>query len=200
MQELRLVKACAVLKFLCFLPTPAANKFNPFLFTLFTSMGHSVFSHFGEHLAMVSPLFYSHLSLFILASILWILATVEAQRNVSVGDSLSANDKTMAWQSPSGDFAFGFQSIPTKQDRFLLAIWYAKIQERTIVWYANRDNPETDRDSTIELDNSGHLVLKDPKGKELWRSQRLTDGSQVPHAAMLDTGNFVIASKNSTNI
>ncbi|XP_052479304.1 G-type lectin S-receptor-like serine/threonine-protein kinase LECRK3 [Gossypium raimondii] len=149
---------------------------------------------------MVSPLFYSHLSLLILASILWILATVEAQRNVSVGDSLSANDKTMAWQSPSGDFAFGFQSIPTKQDRFLLAIWYAKIQERTIVWYANRDNPETDRDSTIELDNSGHLVLKDPKGKELWRSQRLTDGSQVSHAAMLDTGNFVIASKNSTNI
>ncbi|KAK8589134.1 hypothetical protein V6N13_088003 [Hibiscus sabdariffa] len=149
---------------------------------------------------MISTLFHSHLFLLVFATILWILAAVEAQGNVTVGQSLSANDKTMAWQSSSGDFAFGFLPIPGENHRFLLAVWYAKIPQRTIVWYANRDNPETSRESKVELVASGHLVLTDPAGKELWRSPSLTDGSQVSHAAMLDTGNFVIVGRNSTNI
>ncbi|KAH1083814.1 hypothetical protein J1N35_023575 [Gossypium stocksii] len=149
---------------------------------------------------MISPLFHSHLCLFILASILWILATVEAQANVTAGNSLAADDTNITWQSPSGVFAFGFHPITSKKDRFLLAIWYANIPEITIVWYANRDNPETDRGSTVELTKTGFLVLNDSKGKELWRSERATDDFQLSHAAMLDTGNFVIVSKNSTNI
>ncbi|XVF03863.1 hypothetical protein REPUB_Repub05bG0029600 [Reevesia pubescens] len=149
---------------------------------------------------MISAFSHSHLFLLFLISILRILATVQAQGNVSVGDFLSANDKTMTWQSPSGDFAFGFHPIPGEKDQFFLAIWYAKIPDRTIVWYANRENPVVDRDSKVVLINTGHLVLKDPRDKELWRSERLTNDSQVSHAAMLDTGNFVIASKNSANI
>ncbi|OMP04417.1 hypothetical protein COLO4_09664 [Corchorus olitorius] len=101
----------------------------------------------------------------------------------------------MSWQSPSGDFAFGFLPILSEENRFLLAIYYAKIPERTIVWYANGENP-AERDSKVELTNSGHLVLRDPKGDEFWRSQSQND-AQVSHAAMLDTGNFVITSKSS---
>ena len=149
---------------------------------------------------MISALLHSHLFLLILISILWILATVQAQGNVSVGEILSANDKNMTWQSPSGDFAFGFHPIPGGKDQFLLAIWYAKIPERTLVWYANRENPATGRESKVELTRTGHLVLKDPEEKELWRSESLTNDSQVSHAPMLDTGNFVITSKNSDNI
>ncbi|KAK9016821.1 hypothetical protein V6N11_079314 [Hibiscus sabdariffa] len=134
----------------------------------------------------------------ILTTILWILATVEAQGNVTLGQSLSADDKNITWQSR--DFAFGFRGIPGKKDKFLLAIWYSRIPDGTIVWYAKRDNPETDRGSTVELTRSGFLVLKDHEDNELWRSRSLTDDSQVSHAAMLDTGNFVIVSKNSTNI
>ncbi|GMI65457.1 hypothetical protein HRI_000215000 [Hibiscus trionum] len=147
---------------------------------------------------MISATF--HTQIFLITTILWILATVEAQGNVSVGDSLSANDKTMAWQSASGDFAFGFLPIPGENHQFLLAIWYAKIPQTTIVWYANRGHPEIDRESKVELAESGHLVLTDPAGKELWRSPRPTDDSRVSHAAMLDTGNFVIVSRNSSNI
>ncbi|XVF77428.1 hypothetical protein PTKIN_Ptkin14bG0042200 [Pterospermum kingtungense] len=135
---------------------------------------------------MFPSLFHNHLFLLILISILWILATVQAQRNVTVGDSLYANDKNETWKSPS--------------DKFLLAIWYDNIPEKTIVWYAIGEDattdPATDRDSKVELMNSGHLVLQDPKGIVLWRSN-LTDDSQVSHAAMLDTGNFVIESSSS---
>ncbi|XVF77427.1 hypothetical protein PTKIN_Ptkin14bG0042100 [Pterospermum kingtungense] len=149
---------------------------------------------------MIPSLFHNHLISLILISILSILATAQAQGNVSVGDFLSANDKSVPWKSPSGHFAFGFQPITDNNDSFLLAIWYAKIPQRTIVWYANRDDPVTDRDSKVELIGTGYLVLKDPQGRELWRSESLTDDSQVSHAAMLDTGNFVIASNNSGNI
>ncbi|XVF77434.1 hypothetical protein PTKIN_Ptkin14bG0042800 [Pterospermum kingtungense] len=147
--------------------------------------------------------FHNHVFLLILISILWSLVTVQAQRNVSIGDSLYADDESTPWKSPLGDFAFGFYLIPDEKDKFLLAIWYANIQETTIVWYANRDDhatdPATGRGSKVELTRTGHLELKDPKGSVLWRSERLTN-DQVSHAAMLDTGNFVIASTNAGNI
>ncbi|XVE50640.1 hypothetical protein DITRI_Ditri01bG0179900 [Diplodiscus trichospermus] len=148
----------------------------------------------------MSALFHDRFFLLILISILSILAAVQAQVNVSVGNFLYANDENMTWKSPSGDFAFGFYPIAGEKDQFLLAIWYAKIPERTIVWYANRKKPATNRDSKVELAMTGQLVLKGPKGQELWRSEKITNDSQVSHAAMLDTGNFVIASRSSGNI
>ncbi|XVE50638.1 hypothetical protein DITRI_Ditri01bG0179700 [Diplodiscus trichospermus] len=77
---------------------------------------------------------------------------------------------------------------------------YAKIPDRTIVWYGNRKKPATDRESKVELTITGELVLRDPKGQELWRSGKNTNDSQASHSAMLDTGNFVIVSRNSDNI
>ncbi|KAK9026030.1 hypothetical protein V6N11_038878 [Hibiscus sabdariffa] len=159
---------------------------------------------------MVSPLSHVHLFLLIfITTTLWIFTTVEAQRNVSVGDFLSAHGESVPWQSPSGDFAFGFHLIPGEEHRFLLAIWYAKIPERTIVWYANRHSNREDpgpvpaaavRNSKVELNRTGHLVLTDPGNNELWSSGTVTNDARVSHAAMLDTGNFVIASENSGNL
>ncbi|KAK8705880.1 hypothetical protein V6N13_049466 [Hibiscus sabdariffa] len=155
---------------------------------------------------MVSPLSHIHLFLFIFITTLWIFTTVEAQRNVSVGDFLSADGESAPWQLPSGDFAFGFQLIPGEEHRFLLAIWYAKIPERTIVWYANNSNRDGPgpaaavRNSKVELNRTGHLVLTDPGNNELWSSGTVTNDSRVSHAAMLDTGNFVIAGENSGNL
>ncbi|MBA0850001.1 hypothetical protein Goshw_023881 [Gossypium schwendimanii] len=151
---------------------------------------------------MISALSPTQLLLLIFITISWIFATVEAQSNVSVGGFLSADGTNTAWRSPSGDFALGFYAIPGQEHLFLLAIWYASISERTIVWYANnRETPAVAaRNSKVELTETGHLVIKDPVNKELWRSQSLTNDSQVSHAAMLDTGNFVISSQNSGNI
>ena len=60
---------------------------------------------------------------------------------VAVGDSIIANDKATPWlSSPSGDFAFGFKQLQDK-NLFLLSIWYNKIPDQTIVWYANLGEP-----------------------------------------------------------
>ncbi|GLU23656.1 hypothetical protein SLE2022_396450 [Rubroshorea leprosula] len=137
--------------------------------------------------------------LILLTSFFLLAAAQQGFRNVSVGDVLHADDQNLTWQSPSGDFEFGFCRVPDQQDRFLLAIWFAQIPNKTIVWSANGDNP-VEIKSNVELTSNG-LVLRAPSGMELWRSNSTQNGTEgVSHAAMLDTGNFVITGMNSDNI
>ncbi|CAJ2659217.1 unnamed protein product [Trifolium pratense] len=111
---------------------------------------------------------------------------------VSVGESLTAGSETASWLSSSGDFAFGFYQIP--DERFLLAIWYAKIQNDSIIWYANGDNPAP-KGSTLVLNNSSGLVLTNPQGLELWRSDFMS--GTISNGIMNDVGNFQLRDKNS---
>lgn len=77
---------------------------------------------------------------------------------------IAGDDKVSAWISPSGDFAFGFQQLGN-EDQFLVSIWYNKISEKTIVWYANGDNPAP-KGSRIELVADRGLVLTSPQQQE----------------------------------
>ncbi|XP_021831057.1 G-type lectin S-receptor-like serine/threonine-protein kinase LECRK3, partial [Prunus avium] len=106
--------------------------------------------------------------------------------------SISLHDHNSSWQSPSGEFAFGFKQIG--KDGFLLAIWFNKIPERTIVWSANGNNL-VPQGSQVELTSDGQFMLKDATGKEIWYA-----GTGVAYAAMLDTGNFVLANQDSSTL
>lgn len=78
---------------------------------------------------------------------------------VSVGSSISAADKATSWYSPSGDFGFGFQKVQEK-DQFLLSIWYAKLPEKTIVWFVY-DGITVPAGSKVQLTDDRGLVLSD---------------------------------------
>ncbi|PRQ35315.1 putative non-specific serine/threonine protein kinase [Rosa chinensis] len=104
----------------------------------------------------------------LLLSLLFLLpVSVLSQTNGSivVGASLSAAGNS-SWISPSGEFAFGFQRLENN-DRFLLSIWFAKIPDRTIVWYANGDRPAP-KGSIVNLTANSGLLLTSPQGEELW--------------------------------
>ncbi|KAF8396076.1 hypothetical protein HHK36_017688 [Tetracentron sinense] len=122
--------------------------------------------------------------------------------NVSLGASLYALDNSPSWDSPSGDFAFGFRRLPGDGDNpFVLAIWFAKVPNKTIVWTANYGY-RVPRESKVELTTNGELVLK-PFGGSVYSDARKTGNIgnvEAAYGAMLDTGNFVIASKNSSYI
>ncbi|KAJ8754355.1 hypothetical protein K2173_002806 [Erythroxylum novogranatense] len=111
--------------------------------------------------------------------------------NITLSTSLTTNDDP-PWLSPSEDFAFGFWQL-AGTNMFLLAIWFNKISQQTIVWHANGDNP-VPRGSKVQLTES-NLVLTDPKGLMIWEANPTTT---VSSAAMLDTGNFVLAGTNSS--
>ncbi|KDP20397.1 hypothetical protein JCGZ_05280 [Jatropha curcas] len=115
--------------------------------------------------------------------------------NISLGSSLIASEST-SWRSPSGDFALGFHRI-NNQDLFLLAIWYDKIPEKTLVWYANGDDLAP-KGSRLQLTDNGNLTLTGPKGQEIWNAGSTTD--RVAYAAMLDDGNFILAGRDDKYI
>ncbi|CAK7339226.1 unnamed protein product [Dovyalis caffra] len=81
---------------------------------------------------------------------------------------------------------------------FLLAIWLDQIPERTIVWSANRNDPVR-RGSRVQLATDGQLVLDDQAGTQIWGTFN-SGGSGAAYAAMLDTGNFALASQSAANL
>ncbi|KAM3730934.1 hypothetical protein ACB098_12G124200 [Castanea mollissima] len=133
------------------------------------------------------------LSLLFLILLLPYSTTAQTSSNQSLGSSLTAQEKDSYWASPSGDFAFGFQQ--TGKGGYLLAIWFNKLPEKTIVWSANGDNLVLGG-SKVELTKDGKFVLNDPTGNEIWKADLA--GSGVAYAAMLDTGNFMLASQDSS--
>ncbi|KAL5815124.1 hypothetical protein ACOSQ3_025918 [Xanthoceras sorbifolium] len=136
-------------------------------------------------LAAVSSLIFLCLSL---------LPYYSSAANVTLGSSLSATNNNSSWLSPSGEFAFGFRQL-NNSDLFLLAIWFNKIPQRTIVWHANGDNPAP-RGSTLELTTNG-LVLNNPGGRMVWYASPSPATIAVTKAALLDTGNFVLTGNGS---
>ncbi|XP_030949512.1 G-type lectin S-receptor-like serine/threonine-protein kinase RLK1 [Quercus lobata] len=116
--------------------------------------------------------------------------------NVTVGNSLTATDNTTSWLSPSGEFAFGFRPL-NQTDLFLLSIWFDKIPDKTVVWYARVDNP-VPRGSNVKLDADNGLVLTGPQGDELWTANTIV--GTVAYGVMSNTGNFVLQDSSFNNL
>ncbi|KAF6149124.1 hypothetical protein GIB67_038357 [Kingdonia uniflora] len=131
--------------------------------------------------------------LYLLSLLLFpLFSSAQTHRNVTLGTSLSTNDKNPYWASPSGEFSFGFYPI---KDVFVLAIWYEKIAVESIIWTANGGNT-VESGSKIELTSDGVLSLSTRNGTQIWKAESM-DSIGVTSAAMLDTGNFVLSSDES---
>ncbi|KAL7234157.1 hypothetical protein ACSBR1_017699 [Camellia fascicularis] len=114
---------------------------------------------------------------------------------------LAQKDINSSWVSPSGDFAFGFQQAEPSNDGnilFLLAIWFDKIPDKTMVWSAN--GVPTREGSKVTLTKDGGLRLFDHQGNVIWRAATNVTGSESSCVAMLDTGNFVVLNGDSNPI
>ncbi|MBA0735868.1 hypothetical protein Gogos_019671, partial [Gossypium gossypioides] len=66
---------------------------------------------------------------------------------------------------------------------------------KTVVWSANRNDP-VEKGSIVELTTDGNLVVKDQKGRQIWSPISADTG--ISYAALLDTGNLVLASQDNT--
>ncbi|KAL9143102.1 hypothetical protein ABFS82_14G213500 [Erythranthe guttata] len=119
-------------------------------------------------------------------------AAQSSSGNVTLGSSLVADSLNSTWKSPSGEFAFGFRQV--SPGGYLVAIWFDEMPERTIIWSANRNNL-VQQASTIQLFSDGRFELNDPTGRRIWAAGLTTSG--VAYAAMLDSGDFVLAANSS---
>ncbi|XP_068309976.1 G-type lectin S-receptor-like serine/threonine-protein kinase LECRK2 [Pyrus communis] len=126
-----------------------------------------------------------------------LFTTSQPYQNKSLGSSLVAQDDDSAWLSPSEEFAFGFQRIGN-DGGFLLAIWFNKIPGKTVVWSAINGSL-FQKGSTVEFTVDGFFIKDSETGNQQFISDQ-TAANGVAYAAMLDTGNFVLANKNSINL
>ncbi|PNX72857.1 G-type lectin S-receptor-like serine/threonine-protein kinase, partial [Trifolium pratense] len=119
-----------------------------------------------------------------------ICVVAQTKSTIAIGDSFTAQTSSNPWLlSPSSEFAFGFLPLKNSTDHFLLSIWYAKISEKTIVWYANGDSPAPEG-SKVELTYDDGLVLTSPNGGRLWYNGELS--AEVSYGVFHDNGNFVL--------
>ncbi|KAL4332561.1 hypothetical protein GQ457_07G036840 [Hibiscus cannabinus] len=137
--------------------------------------------------------------LFLLLLLLPLSAVAQTNNGrVDVGASLTATNDASPWLSPSGDFAFGFHQHGNA-DGFLVSIWFDKIpgETKTLAWYAfgNGSPVLAPLGSRIQLTAEDGLVLRNPSGEQLWKSDITLD--EAGYAVMNDTGNFAIRSRNS---
>ncbi|XP_059310643.1 G-type lectin S-receptor-like serine/threonine-protein kinase LECRK1 [Lycium ferocissimum] len=125
------------------------------------------------------------MSLDLLPFLLLILHHTNGQNspNISIGSTFTAGNNCSLLSS-CGGFAFGF--YPVLDTLFLVGIWFNKIQERTLVWSANRDSP-AETGSTISLTNGGQLVLNYANGNV----QQIYSGA-ARLGIMQDDGNLVL--------
>ncbi|KAJ6817865.1 G-type lectin S-receptor-like serine/threonine-protein kinase LECRK2 [Iris pallida] len=129
--------------------------------------------------------------LFLLLFLRLSLADQASYKNISIGTTLTPLTKPTTWLSPSGDFAFGFLPHPANSSLSLLAVWFDKMDNKTIVWCANGDAPVVAAESyNLTLSPDGRFSLKDPSGQEIWNPAGV---NKTSHAAILDTGNLVLS-------
>lgn len=125
--------------------------------------------------------------------LLYCTKSAQAQLNISIGSSLTPQGINNSWISPTADFAFGFLAVDGNSSSYLLAVWFNKIADKTVIWYAKTSSNRQDDTIPIQVQAGsilkladGALSLRDPSGNEVW-NPRVTD---VGYARMLDTGNF----------
>ncbi|KAM3749458.1 hypothetical protein ACB098_05G186300 [Castanea mollissima] len=118
--------------------------------------------------------------------------TVDAQQGesiVSLGSSLTPTTK-VSWLSRSGLYAFGFYQ---QSNGYAIGVFLAGIPEKTVIWTANRDNPPTLADVTLNFTGDGRLVLQSAQGNE---SAIVNPPERAKSASMLNSGNFVLYNSN----
>ena len=74
----------------------------------------------------------------------------------------------------------------------MVGIWLVGIDDNTVVWTANRDNPlVTSNATTLDLTESSKLLLTtNEEGEEKIISATMSESAS--YACMFDSGNFVL--------
>ncbi|CAD6232716.1 unnamed protein product [Miscanthus lutarioriparius] len=138
-----------------------------------------------------------HLALFLLAMLLLqpcvVLAIMSTPSSLAASDSLKPPNYVT---SPSGDFAFGFRTLPdsnaSSSSSFLLEIWF-RFDPGRVVWFAadagSGSAVVAGGQSVLSLSTTGQLSLANPGTSNAWTPY--TDASQN-YGSLLKDGNIVM--------
>ncbi|CAL5391331.1 unnamed protein product [Camellia sinensis] len=107
---------------------------------------------------------------------------------ISANQSLSGNQTIT---SAGGNFELGFYK-PGNSSYYYISMWYAKVSTLTIVWVANRDNPISDKYSSVLKILDGNLVLLNESQRLIWSTNQNSTTSNSVVAVLGDDGNLIL--------
>ncbi|KAJ0239423.1 G-type lectin S-receptor-like serine/threonine-protein kinase B120 [Hirschfeldia incana] len=138
------------------------------------------------------------LSLSLFFIFLFLYESSMAQDTIRRGEFLRDGSNHKPLVSPQKTFELGFFSPGTSTGRYL-GIWYGNIEDKAVVWVANRENPIPDKSGVLTISNDGNLVLLNGQNITVWSSNITStsnnDNNRV--GAIRDTGNFELIEVSS---
>ncbi|PIA60770.1 hypothetical protein AQUCO_00300351v1 [Aquilegia coerulea] len=116
-----------------------------------------------------------------------------AADTISSGQSLNLNQTLI---SKGGTFELGFFR-PGTSLYYYIGIWYnykeVSVQNKTVVWVANRDTPLIDSvSSEFKLLENGNLVLLNQSKLAIWSTESKSNVNVSYEGVLGDDGNFVL--------
>ncbi|KAK1313130.1 putative receptor protein kinase ZmPK1 [Acorus calamus] len=116
-----------------------------------------------------------------------------------MGKSLAVERPNDTLISNDGTFAAGFHNVG--DNAYIFAVWFAGLNDSTIVWTANRDYPVNGRRSHLSLQTDGNLVLSDAGVSIVWSTNSTSHISAASASTsfslgLSDTGNLMLKSTN----
>ncbi|KAK1291094.1 putative receptor protein kinase ZmPK1 [Acorus calamus] len=111
--------------------------------------------------------------------------------SLTMGKSLAVERPNDTLDSNDGTFAAGFHNVG--DNAYIFAVWFAGLNDSTVVWTANRDYPVNGRRSHLTLQTDGNLVLSDAGVSTVW-STNSTDSTVS--MGLSDTGNLMLKNTN----
>ncbi|GMP54295.1 hypothetical protein CsSME_00019510 [Camellia sinensis var. sinensis] len=114
---------------------------------------------------------------------------------ISANQSLSGNQTIT---SAGGKFELGFYK-PGNSSYYYISMWYAKVSTLTIVWVANRDNPISDKYSSVLKILDGNLVILNESQTLIWSTNQNSTTSNSVVAVLGDDGNLILRDGSNSN-
>ncbi|XP_028792422.1 G-type lectin S-receptor-like serine/threonine-protein kinase SD2-2 [Neltuma alba] len=143
-----------------------------------------------------SPIPFAFFFLFLFAFSSSQANSSDGGRKVQANRVLLTGNETL--RSENGTFELGFFSFNGGEPNYYLAIRYASVPLPTYVWVANREKPSKNLAySTLEITETGLLVVKDSPTSILWQSTNL-ETSGAGEVKLLDSGNLVLLTRDSS--
>ncbi|CAA3019104.1 G-type lectin S-receptor-like serine threonine-kinase B120 [Olea europaea subsp. europaea] len=145
----------------------------------------------------MAPNFRSYSNLFIwyfLINFHVVSVFISAENRITRGQSVRDGEEII---SKEERFVLGFFS-PVGSDFRYVGIWYNKVENQSVVWVANRENPISGNGGDLRIGNDGNLIILNENGDMIW-STNATVASDNSTAVLMDTGNLVLFGSGDPN-
>ena len=102
--------------------------------------------------------------------------------------------------SAGENFELGFFTPDgSSSGRRYVGIWYHKLNPKTVVWVANRDNPVPDSGGAFGIAEDGNLRVLDRSGRPYWGTSLGRSSSLHRAVKLMDNGNLVVSDEDQEN-